>query len=64
VADDGAGLASREAPEDGIGLGHTRARLAGLYGGKATLALTPGDEGRGARVTITLPDGARPGGPA
>jgi two-component system LytT family sensor kinase len=60
VSDDGAGLASRDAPEDGIGLGHTRARLAGLYGGKATLALTSGDHGRGARVTITLPEDPRP----
>jgi LytS/YehU family sensor histidine kinase len=56
VSDDGAGLASRDVPEDGIGLGHTRARLAGLYGGRATLTLAPGDNGRGARVTIALPE--------
>ncbi|MBC7894651.1 MAG: histidine kinase [Cytophagaceae bacterium] len=64
VFDDGAGLAAREAPEDGIGLGHTRARLAGLYGGKATLTLAPGEGGRGARVTITIPEGTRPGAQA
>lgn len=55
ITDDGAGLAERDPPTDGMGLGHTRARLAGLYGLRASLALAPGEGGRGARVTITLP---------
>jgi LytS/YehU family sensor histidine kinase len=54
ITDDGAGL-----PEDiqraGVGLGHTRARLAGLYGDRASLAITPDGSGRGARVIIELP---------
>jgi len=55
VVDDGAGVGSRGAPGDGVGLGHTRARLAGLYGGRASLVLAPGEGGRGTRVTVTLP---------
>ncbi len=61
VADDGDGLTmgDRERPAEGIGLGHTRARLAGLYGDAAQLEIAPGDGGRGARVTITIPARAR-----
>lgn len=57
VADDGEGLsmAERERPAEGIGLGHTRARLAGLYGDAASLTIVPGEGARGARVTIALP---------
>ena len=44
-----------EKPAEGIGLGHTRARLAGLYGDRASLTLAPAANGRGARVTIGIP---------
>lgn len=62
VRDDGAGLAARGAPSDGIGLGHTRARLAALYDGAASLDLGPGPDGRGVKVTITLPPSSEAGG--
>ena len=57
VRDDGEGLtmADREHRAEGIGLGHTRARLAGLYGPASSLSLAPGADGRGACVTIALP---------
>ncbi len=57
VEDDGEGLSRSdfEKPAEGIGLGHTRARLAGLYGDRASLTLAPAENGRGARVTITIP---------
>jgi two-component system LytT family sensor kinase len=55
VQDDGAGLSARGAPADGIGLGHTKARLAALHGDAASLELGTGREGRGVRVTISLP---------
>lgn len=55
VLDDGAGINSGK-PQEGVGLGNTRARLAGLYGARASLEITPGPEGRGTRVVITLPD--------
>lgn len=55
VTDDGAGLAGRGDAGDGLGLGNTRARLAGLYGGRAAITLTPGEGGRGTRVEVTLP---------
>jgi LytS/YehU family sensor histidine kinase len=57
VGDDGEGLTmgDRERPAEGIGIGHTRARLTGLYGDAARLEIAPGEEGRGARVTITIP---------
>jgi signal transduction histidine kinase len=54
VADDGPGLATGEPGHNGIGLANTRARLARLYGDRANLAVEPG-QGRGVRVTITLP---------
>jgi signal transduction histidine kinase len=60
VQDDGKGLAEHgEEPAEGIGLGHTRARLAGLYGERAYLRLERVIGGRGARVTIGLPDESR-----
>jgi hypothetical protein len=61
ITDDGTGLQGAGDPRDGVGLGTTRARLAGLYGGGASLSLAPGPEGRGARVTIVVPgsEGAR-----
>ena len=57
VEDDGEGLTRSdiERPTEGIGLGHTRARLAGLYGDRAHLTLAPSAGGRGARVTIAIP---------
>ena len=57
VEDDGEGLTRSdfEKPAEGIGLGHTRARLAGLYGDRASLTLAPAANGRGARVTIGIP---------
>jgi LytS/YehU family sensor histidine kinase len=62
VADDGAGLSDRESMADGIGLGNTRARLAGLFGHGASLTLEPGDGARGVRVTITIPPERKGGG--
>jgi two-component system LytT family sensor kinase len=57
VEDDGEGLTRSdfERPAEGIGLGHTRARLAGLYGDRATLTLAQSANGQGARVTIGIP---------
>lgn len=55
VTDDGVGVGRSGDPGDGVGLGNTRARLAGLYGDRATLTLAPGDDGHGTRVTVTLP---------
>lgn len=55
VMDDGAGLDRDDGSRDGLGLGNTRARLAGLYGDRASLSLTSGPGGRGARVTVTIP---------
>jgi hypothetical protein len=57
VEDDGEGLArgDHERPTEGIGLGHTRARLSGLYGERAHLTLAPGQNGHGTRVTIGIP---------
>lgn len=58
VRDDGEGLTSAqlEKPPEGIGLSHTRARLAGLYGDRAYLTLEEAIGGRGARVTVGIPD--------
>jgi len=55
ITDDGAGLQGRGEPPDGIGLGATRARLAGLYRGRASLVLAPVTADRGVRVTVVLP---------
>ena len=53
VTDDGAGMSGES--NDGVGLANTRARLQGLYGERASLALAPGDRGIGTVVTVTLP---------
>ena len=58
VRDDGAGLRDgkeRSEHGDGIGLANTRARLQGLYGSAASLALSPGVRGIGTVVTVSLP---------
>jgi two-component system LytT family sensor kinase len=54
VSDDGPGLVSHGSGRTGIGLTNIRNRLARLYGDSAQLVLERGD-GRGVRVTITLP---------
>ncbi len=60
VADDGPGFPPAGAPhEEGIGLANTRARLAELYGGEASLETANGPDG-GAVVTLTLPYHAAP----
>lgn len=56
VEDDGLGL-NGDGAREGVGLGHTRARLSGLYGDRARLSLQRGANGRGVRVTIEIPDG-------
>ncbi|HEY8063074.1 MAG TPA: histidine kinase [Gemmatimonadales bacterium] len=53
LEDDGARGVERGAKE-GIGLGNTRARLQQLYGGRATIELSP-RKGRGTRVEIRIP---------
>jgi two-component sensor histidine kinase len=55
VHDDGAGVSAGDATREGVGLGNTRARLAALYGGAASLAIESGEGGRGTRVTIVIP---------
>jgi LytS/YehU family sensor histidine kinase len=55
VTDDGAGFQEDDSLPEGVGLGNTRARLAGLYGEGASLTLTPGPGGRGTSVSVTLP---------
>ena len=54
VSDDGPGLLSSRPGRSGIGLTNTRSRLARLYGDSAELVIEQA-EGRGVRVTITLP---------
>jgi hypothetical protein len=63
VTDDGAGLGDGTSHADGVGLGHTRARLAGLYGDDASLLLRPGADGRGTTVLVDLPLFAPEGAP-
>jgi two-component system LytT family sensor kinase len=53
VEDDGAGLPAAGVRE-GVGLSNTRERLATLYGERARLELSPGDQG-GAVAVIRLP---------
>lgn len=57
VEDDGEGISNPGpgTPAERIGLGHTRARLAGLYGDEASLQLQPSSGGRGTRVVIRVP---------
>jgi two-component system, LytTR family, sensor kinase len=54
VLDDGPGLRADQAPDEGIGIGHTRARLAQLYGSDAALELEP-RAGGGTTARIRLP---------
>ncbi len=61
VVDDGTGIRATDTTAEGLGLGNTRARLAGLYGDGARLDLAPAAGDRGTRVTIRLPTAA-PGG--
>jgi LytS/YehU family sensor histidine kinase len=53
VIDDGPGLGPGDVKE-GVGLGNTRARVATLYGPRATLDLAAGPGG-GTRVTVRIP---------
>jgi signal transduction histidine kinase len=57
VSDDGAGLPAGFDPASstGLGIGNTRARLALLYGDRASVRLGPGRDGRGTTAEITLP---------
>jgi len=58
VVDDGAGPPARPSPE-GVGLANTRARLAHLFGGDASLVLEPGREsGAVARIECPLRPGS------
>jgi LytS/YehU family sensor histidine kinase len=59
IADDGAGLGAAGETREGLGLGNTRARLRGLYGEAASLALAPGTDGRGTVVTVVIPPDPR-----
>jgi two-component system LytT family sensor kinase len=54
VRDDGPGLASAGPSVTGVGLANTRARLAALYGGRASLEIANA-AGGGVLVTIRLP---------
>jgi two-component system, LytTR family, sensor kinase len=54
VLDDGPGLRADQAPDEGIGIGHTRARLAQLYGADGALELEP-RAGGGTAARIRLP---------
>jgi two-component system, LytTR family, sensor kinase len=53
VRDNGPGL-SDERPKEGVGLRNTEARLAQLYGGRASFSIAPA-EGGGVLAQITLP---------
>jgi len=57
VTDNGAGLSPTLDLDSGVGLGigNTRARLALLYGERATVSLGAGRDGRGTVAQITLP---------
>ena len=54
VLDDGPGLQADQVPDEGIGIGHTRARLAQLYGARGALELEP-RAGGGTTARIRLP---------
>jgi LytS/YehU family sensor histidine kinase len=54
VRDDGPGLPTTLNAGSGVGLSNTRARLAALYGGKATLEIANA-EGGGVIATVRLP---------
>jgi LytS/YehU family sensor histidine kinase len=55
VCDDGAGIPDGGVAPEGVGLANTRARLRGLYGDAASLALSLGANGRGTIVALALP---------
>jgi len=59
VSDNGKGLPGNAAPQDGIGLSNTRARLQHLYGNHHQLLLENRPEG-GLAVTIELPLRSQP----
>jgi hypothetical protein len=59
VADTGLGFGKAATAGTGIGLSNIRERLALLYGGKASLAITE-TAGGGTTVTITVPYAVRP----
>jgi two-component system, LytTR family, sensor kinase len=54
VLDDGPGLPADQAPDEGIGIGHTRARLAQLFGDNGGLELEP-RAGGGTTARVRLP---------
>lgn len=54
VADDGEGMKGREECSMGMGLSNTRACLAGLYGRRATMRISPACPS-GTEVLIDLP---------
>jgi signal transduction histidine kinase len=54
VRDDGPGLPADGVPDEGIGIGHTRARLAHLYGGRSALELEP-RRGGGTTARVRVP---------
>jgi signal transduction histidine kinase len=58
VADTGLGFGKSATAGTGIGLSNIRERLALLYGGKASLAITE-TKGGGTTVTITVPYAVR-----
>lgn len=53
VSDNGVGLAANAAPEEGVGLSNTRARLAHMYGADHSFELLNGAEG-GLTVRLTI----------
>jgi signal transduction histidine kinase len=54
VLDDGPGLPADQLPDEGIGIGHTRARLAHLYGDRSAFELEP-RPGGGTTARVRLP---------
>jgi LytS/YehU family sensor histidine kinase len=54
VRDDGPGLPADHLPDEGIGIGHTRARLAHLYGRRGALELEP-RPGGGTTARVRVP---------
>jgi signal transduction histidine kinase len=57
VNDDGPGLALdwEDRMASGVGIANSRARLAALYGGAASVAVAPRPDGQGTSVTIDVP---------
>ena len=66
VVDDGVGLcdAGERLIRDGHGLGNIARRLETVYGGRASLALSPAPGGAGARARLTMPAAPAPRGHA